>query len=245
MSDTEPIYYEITDFPSKCKLYGNVKIEGRPLKLLEVKRLSSMTEENADSIILDILKKCIRGIKIEDILSSDKLFLIFWLRANTYRESGYSQDFVCSNCKEEVSFDFKLSNLQVQYLKDSFSLANLTFKTKNEDEIVFHFPKIIDEKRLKSFKTAYLPIYKDLDDEIAGMAVSIDKINGKELELIEKYEYLINQNPENYCYILSKMEEWNFGIKSELLVECPKCGGTTLKGVTFREEFFLPKYKSN
>ena len=71
----------------------------------------------------------------------------------------------------------------------------------------------------------------------------IDSINDESKELIEKYNYLLDLEPSDYCYLISMIDEWNFGLKQYLEVKCDKCGGDALVGITFREDFFLPKYK--
>lgn len=238
------IYHEINGLPSKCKLYSeNTRIEGRPLKLIEVKRLSGINEENSDAIINDILRRTIKGINIDNLLVADKLYLIFWLRANTYRESGFSVDYVCSNCKQESSFDFKLENLQIQYLSDEFTLDKFKVTLKNNDTIKYHFLTVSDERKISKFKNTYSTIIKDLDDDLISLSVMIDSINDEPKELIEKYNYLLDLEPSDYCYLISMIDEWNFGLKKYLEVKCDKCGGDALVGITFREDFFLPKYK--
>lgn len=238
------IYSDITGLPSKCKLYPeNIQIQGRPLKLIEVKRLSSITEDNSDAIINDVLRRTIKGIDIDSLEIADKLYLIFWLRANTYRESGYSINYDCSQCKQKSSFDFKLSNLQVKYLSDDFTLDKLKIELKNGDLIKYHFLTVADERKISKFKSAYSNIIKDLDDDFINLAIMIDSINDEEKELIEKYNYLLDLKPQDYCYLTTLIEKWSFGIKSYLEVKCSNCGGDTLVGVTFREDFFLPEYK--
>jgi hypothetical protein len=74
-----PNYWAINGLPSNYLLYPKgTQILGRPLKVLEVKKLSSINEENADFIINDILKRTIKGINIDNLLVADKLFIILW-----------------------------------------------------------------------------------------------------------------------------------------------------------------------
>ena len=72
-------WWPVENIVSKYKLYPEgTKIWARPLKVPEVKKLSSLSEDNADFVITEILKKTIRGINIDDLLLVDKLFLIFF-----------------------------------------------------------------------------------------------------------------------------------------------------------------------
>jgi hypothetical protein len=240
------IYTEIDNIPSKYKMYPtNVKLSGRGLTLLEVKKLSHLNEENSDSLINETLKRCIKGYPIDKLLSADKMYLIFWLRANTYREAGYSVSFTCPKCSEESSYDFTLNNLQVKELSDSFSLDKLNVITKSGKTFKFHFTTVEDEKQINKFKIAYADIIKEIDDDFITNAVMIDEINGEKLDILEKYNYVINLTPEEYSFLISRMEEYNFGIKSFLNATCNKCGGVSPVGVTFQEDFFIPRYTSN
>ena len=69
-------YWPIENLPSKYKLYPpGTKLYARPLKVLEVKMLSSLTNENFHHIITEVLKKTVKGIEVENLLVADKLFI--------------------------------------------------------------------------------------------------------------------------------------------------------------------------
>ena len=60
-------YWPIDDLPSKFKLYPEgTKIFARPLKVLEVKMLSSLNNDNFHHVITEVLKKSVRGINIDE-----------------------------------------------------------------------------------------------------------------------------------------------------------------------------------
>lgn len=238
------VYTEISGLPSDGKLYSNnVNIKGRPLKMIELKKLSTMTGDNSDSVMYDVLRSSIKGIEIDQILSPDKLYLIFWLRANTYREAGYSVDYFCKLCNKQSSYDFNLTNLQVKYLDKEFSTDKLKFTLTNNDEISYHLMKISDEKLSNKFQKTYASILPNMNESDVNYAVQIDSINGEELELVEKYEYVVGLEPKLYSQLKGYMKRFEFGIKTELNVTCNKCGGISPVGVIFQEEFFIPDYK--
>ncbi len=96
-NDSKSNYLPIEDLPSKYRLYPEgTKILARPLKVDEVKLLASMDENNYNFVMNDILKRTVKGIDVNDILVDDKHFIIFWLRANTYKNSGYELEFFCN-----------------------------------------------------------------------------------------------------------------------------------------------------
>lgn len=240
---TSPNYWELKGLPSKYLLYpkGTV-ILGRPLKVLEVKKLASINEQNADFIINDILRRAIKGINIDDILTPDKLFLVLWLRSNTYRDSGYVVDYKCTNCQKESNYHFEIEQLETQYLSDDYD-PNKTLKLRSGDMIKLKFLTIGDETAISRFKEINSKAIGDIDDELLSLAKMIVSINGEEKSLIEKYHYITDMEPGDFSYISSYLEKYGMGIKPYMNVKCDNCGGNSQVGITFLHDFWFPQYK--
>ena len=102
-------YWEIENLPSKGYYYpAGTKILGRRLKVKEVKKLGFMTDYNMEDTIESVLSSAIKGIDINKIYDDDKLYIVLWLRANTYREPGYKVSFMCSECETKSEYEFNL-----------------------------------------------------------------------------------------------------------------------------------------
>jgi ribosomal protein S27E len=236
-------YWDIQGLPSKYKLYPEgTRIQGRPLKVLEVKKISSINESNADFIINDVLRRTIKGIEIENILVADKLFIIFWLRDNTYRDSGYVVDFKCPKCEKESNYHFELDNLEVKYLSDNYD-PNKILTLPSGNKMSLRFLTIADELYLDRFKEMNSQAVGEIDSELLSLARMITSINGEEKSLIEKYHYIIDMNPGDFSYIGSYIEKFGMGIQPYMNVKCNDCGGTAQLGISFRSDFFVPTYK--
>jgi hypothetical protein len=238
--------WRITGLPSKGRLYPDGSmILGRALKVLEVKKLATINDENADFVINDILKRTLRfdGMKFEDLYISDKLFIIMWLRANTYRESGYVVDFECDKCKKQSQYHFNLDKLEVQYLSDDYQ-PNKEICLPSGNKITFNYLTISDEMFIERFKEMNSSKLTDVDDELLGLAKMITSINGDNTKtLIQKYHWITNANPGDFAYIIQYTQKHGMAIQPYFNVECTKCGGSALVGVSFRAEFFIPEYK--
>ena len=239
----DPNYYLIEGLPSKGKFYPeDTKIYGRPLKVLEVKQLSSINESNADNIINSILKRTIRGIDVNEILVADKLFIIFWLRTNTYRDSGYAMKFDCSFCSKEASYEFTLDKLGIKEISDAFNIDKLKFKLKGCGvDLEFGFPRVKDEKIAEEFKNNYSTVIKDLDEDIVGICVLLKSIAGEYKNMLERYNFIVSMNPSDYAYLISYITKWSFGVKPFVSVTCEHCGGVANLGVSFQGEFWIPE----
>jgi len=238
-------YWEIKTLPTKYRLYpeGTV-ISARPLKVLEVKKLTSLNEYNADSIINDILRKCVRGIDINDIYIGDKLYILYWLRANSFRDNNYVVDFDCPHCAKQSNYHFDINCVNINPIDDTYS-ENDSIKLSNNDGLTIRFLRIKDEIGMVSFKERYTQLFSDsgdeIDDELLALSFMISSINGREFEPIAKYNYLLDMMPEDYSTLSTYIFDNSIGIKQYMTVKCSKCGGESQIGITFRPDFFLPK----
>ncbi len=236
-------YMEIVGLPSKGSLYPkNTKLVGRALKVIEVKKLSALTEENADYIINDIISRTIKGINVDDILVSDKLYLIFWLRANTYRDSGYTVGFHCDKCETDSSYHFELDNLEVNFLREDYN-PNNEITLQNGDRVLLKQLRVKDEKIVDRFKEMNSESIRDIDDELLTVSQMIQTVNGSEVGLLTKYNYILDLAPGDFSYISSYMDKFSMGVKPYVNAVCKKCGGTAPCAVSFRADFFFPKYQ--
>lgn len=237
-------YWKITGLPSKGKFYpAGTEILGRPMKVLEVKKISSINEENGDFVLNDIVRKTTKGLPVEEMYVADKLFIIFWLRSNSYRESGYVVPFVCPKCEKKSEYHFEVSTLEVQEISDNFSPDN-NYKMINGDTVKYDYLKVKDEIYIDRFKELNRAAIGDIDAELLAMAQMIKSINGKEQTLLQKYYWIVELAPGDYAYLRSLMEKSGMGIKPYVNVTCKDCGGNAPIGVSFRADFFIPEYKA-
>ena len=235
-------FWPIENIPSKFRLYPTgTKIFARPLKVLEVKMLSSLTNDNFHHVITEVLKKSVRGIDIDKLLVSDKLFIIFWLRANTYKNSGYTVDFECNICNTESTYEFEIDNLDIIDIKDEYNPNDVIKLPKCGDEVLTRQLTINDENNVKNFLTRNKRSLTEFDEEILTIANLIKTINGKEESLTTKYEYIVEMDPIDFGKVESYLSHFDMGISPIMNVDCKNCGGAADLAVSFRPEFFVPK----
>jgi hypothetical protein len=243
-------YWPIEDLPSKGFLYpSGVTFLGRPLNVLEVKKLSSMNEVNADFIVNETISKCIKvdGISVDDIVVSDKAFILYWLRANTYKNSGFLINYTCPHCEKDAEYKFSLEVLDTKYLDEKF--ANLEPITLPESKSVVKIKHLTirDESLIKNLIKSYQKssIIK-LDSDLAYTCAQIEYVEGIEFRsLKDRYDYLMNCHPSDYSYIESYINHISFGVRPFVEATCPHegCGLTSIQELFFRPEFFIPEHK--
>jgi len=237
-------FIEIEGLPTKGALYPEgTLIKGRSMNVKEVKALSNMNGNNANNIINEILKSTTRGIDVSDIYTVDKLYIVFWLRANTYPDSGFEVGFECGECNKDSTYQFELSNLKVQDFEEERHekyLKGLT--TPSGDKINFKLLQVSDEEENDKFVKTHETATNDFDEETVSLARMITHINGEKKGTIAKYTYLTEEiSPADYIHIQSFTENHGMGVQPSINVTCKKCGGDTDTVLPFRPDFFLPK----
>jgi len=247
-NDTQEVigsnYWPINNLPSKCRLYKEgTQITGRPLKVLEVKKLSSLNDSNADFVINDVIRKSIRGITVEELFVSDKMAIILWLRSNSFRDPSYIVPFKCDKCSAESSYHFDINeNIDIKYLSDSYN-PNDDVALRSGDKIKIKFLTVGDINKVERFKDVNKNAIGEFDNEMLTIAAMITELNGEHRTLMECYDFICNVTPEDFSYVVSYIDKFGMGIKPEMTVTCTKCGGQSLEAVTFQPSFFFPSYK--
>lgn len=235
------------DLITRGKLYPkNKNIFFRTMIVPEVKRLANilMSEENAEYIVNDTLKKCLKGIDIDDLFVEDKMYLLFYLRASTFKDSSYVVDFHCDKCGKESGYHFTIGNLRANFIADDYD-PNKKYVLQNGDELTLTYIKVRDQKEMENLKDSAIARKSDkLDDEFLAIAASIFTINGNKMPLVARYDYVVNKlTPEDYSDLQTILEKHAIGIEPMMDVVCQECGGAGSIPVTFHPRFFLPKRK--
>lgn len=240
-------FLEIKDLPSRFKLYPEgTRIFGRPMKLSEVKKLTFMNEDNYNDLMRYVLSSCIKGIDIDDIYIADKLYLIFWLRANTYKDANFITSYICEHCGKKTEYKFDVGNFEINYLDDDFELKAL--KLLNRDTVIeFDLPRIRDEENIRKFQDVLKNGVVKYDDDTITMAGMIKSIDGQSVSIRKACEFIssLENEPENYAYITSYVLSLDFGIVPVINATCHHvdCKKVNQIPISFRPDFFIPKYK--
>jgi len=236
--------WPIDGLPSRGIFYpeGTV-LMGRPLKVLEIKMLSSMTEETANYVINDILKRTVTGLPLDQMLVADKLYIVFWLRANTYKDSGYKVGFECSKCHQEAKFAFNLDDLTVKDVADDYNPEKILKLKESKTKLTFTYTTVKDENLVDAFKEKNKsnPMMV-IDEDVLSIASMVDTIDGEDVTLKTKYEFVTGITAQEYIQMESYLKETTIGIVPIINVECDVCGGTGPTGISFRADFFIPEY---
>ena len=237
-----PIPHDV--LPSSGNGYEG-QLEGRPLNATEIKSLSTMNQKNSEALVDSVLKVAIRGVSFESLKIADKMFLLMWLRQNTYKRTGYTMNYECPDCEAKFQSSFDVDMLEVIQL-DDYSEEKFHVEINGKDFKIKH-RTIADEIIVKEFlkKNASSPINWDV--EMLETASSIESIDDEPISLLAKYRIITDEDkftPDDFNDLLATINSVGIGIKPIIEVTCVKCGGKGQSLIPFRPDFFLPASKS-
>ena len=242
-----PVKNIVTQF----RLYPpGTRIETRGLTYTEVKKLSGLLKaDNPDHIINDIVGRATRGVHVSEMFNVDKIMLAFVLRANTFPDENFVVPYDCPLCKKKASYHFDLTNLNFEFLPDSYD-PNKEFILDSGAVVTLKLLRTKDKLEVDAFVNT--PTFKvatangNFDEEILNVAAMIDTIDGEYMSLEDKYIFM-NTPSKFSAYdgadISSYLNELNIGVQSTMKVVCTECGGSSETGLNFLPEFFIPSRK--
>lgn len=237
MTVQQGIMLDKSILPSRGAFYPQ-EIRVKKLSTIDIKNLSTLTEDNVNQVINNIISRCVIGIEANNILLADKLWFIFYLRSITYNDIPMELTHTCPKCKATTTYEFKFNSLDIKYLPDDFN-GSMTLPSGNVLEVVF--PTLGMEKQVQYLLNDNNYVQK-FDKELLDIACYIKKVNDKVLNLVEAYNFLANMDAMDFSYFANKLSDNNIGVQPLYDYSCP-CGTIAKKKITFSSEFFMPKIK--
>lgn len=236
--------------PSRGIIYDakvNPNIELRSMTARdEMKRLAPSA--TPFKVLSDIIQDCMLekpAMKVYDMALGDYEYLLHRLRVVTYGDA-YSMQLTCPHCGENVSIETHLDEMQITQLEASTwqSLHQIVLP-KNGDKITLNImtPRILQEIDVKAkdlkrrFKDAAI------DFEVyADLLMLIEYVNGQKLSQLQLQNYIDRLPALDLQKLRNAKDKLNscFGIKNEVEVRCPICGGDFTAYFRFGTEFFRP-----
>lgn len=239
--------WKIESIPSNFKGYTSKNIFGRPLTVKEIKQLASLSPSNADYVINQVIRSAIKGIEIEDIYLEDKLYIVYWLRAQTYRSPNFVlDDTKCDHCQAPMRVEFSIEDLSVQEAREDFK-GYLEVALEDGRVVRLDFMRIRDELMVEAFKKRNSNSLQEFDNELLNLASMVKSIDGIPCtSLLRNYDFVDGElTPMDFARIMTILGDYKFGHNGYIDYTCKKCGGQTPIGVSFRPDFFIPKYSDN
>ena len=236
-----------TVLPSKGFLYPNLiggEVEILPMKTGQEELLAGRPE--MIPILNSLILTCVPTIKAMgmsplDLLSGDRLFLLFMIRKVTYG-SSYGFKIKCPGCnlsfRKEIDIpdDLEINELEKE---PSFEVTLSDKKTKLGLRLLTGH----DEVEIERFRTqAYKKGVEQGDPSYTyTIARHIVTINSKESDLRVALDFARDMYGMDSVILQNKIKEVEPGISRDLEFECKQCGYEIETILPYSSEFFRPK----
>lgn len=239
----------LVELPSKGLYYEdgltqNGQIEIKPMSAREEKLVAGIKGNNVDDVIDVILSRClVSKISPDQLLVTDRFYLLFALRANSYGED-YRFDLTCPSCEGQAKYTVKIpGDLEVVNPLDNESEPFTTTLPDSKLEIQFRLLRGKDTKVIKNYveKEIKKGNYSDGDPGyIFRIAKHLISVNGKNLDLLTAMELVSRISAKDCSYLKNQFDKRTPGLKTDIVVNCKICGKEILTDLPMTAEFFRP-----
>ena len=253
MTEERQFNYTIAEdyeLPSKGLIYGqqvDPHIELRSMTARdEMKRLSPTTTQFKK--LADIIEGCLiekPKVKVYDMALGDYEFLLHKLRIVTYGPD-YKMSLRCPFCGEAFENVADLEQLRVlDFDQEKFeSLRTFVLPISGDTvSVKFQTPRSLDEIESKTKELKRKFREADIEFNLLVLLQSVlDEVNGTKLDPTKAEAYINKLAAKDMVKIVNNVDALNacVGISSELILECPHCGGEVHTYFRFGSEFFRP-----
>lgn len=214
------------DLPSKGKFYSN--FTGATVTALtyqEEERILNSKGKGSEVINM-LIDACVMGVKVSDLLTMDKLFLLMKIRELSYG-SEYQFPIACSNCNKEIITTLELDkHFVVKEIPDDLTDPRKIKLPKLGVTAEVIFPRSRDEAYLEDSKT----VLKNLFRFVTSLGEITDPI------LISKA--LKKMHIQDIKTIMKGVNKDEYGIDPRFMFDCPSCKTVTLMGIPLGVDFF-------
>lgn len=237
--------------PSKGLIYSkkiDPNIELRSMTARdEMKRLNPSATQF--KTLADIIDGCIvekPGISVYDMALGDYEYLLHKLRVVTYGDE-YKIVVGCPHCgKDAIEAIAHLDDLEVKDfdIEDIEELRTFQLPRSNHTiTIRFTTPRMLDEidSRAKEMRRKFKDAAIDFKT-LVSTQLSIEAVDGTPLDATKAETFISKLPAADLLKIQMNVERLNnsIGLRNEMHVTCPDCGGDILTFFRFGPEFFRP-----
>lgn len=202
----------LNELPTRGLFYNkDAVIKMRSMSVLDVKFLSTYRPELATEICNELLFKCsyLENIKLEDLYLPDRIYLIFWIRNNSFTNgSSYIFDIKeCPSCNQSYKAEIHLSDFNIKYLENKF-IDKIHLDDYNV-ELPITIPKFKDSLYKPKTYIEEMALWINLDIPYEQKCNFVENMSGLDSD------NLYNVIKHNFC-----------GFDENFQIHCPHCGGT-------------------
>jgi hypothetical protein len=221
------------------------KVEVFPITAREEKLVAGMQGGMEDLMDL-LLPRCMKTpIPAEDLLVTDKFYLLIALRANSYGEE-YIVHLTCPSCEVKGKYSLMLlSDLKVNKSKPTDAEPFYVTLPITKLKIGFRLTRGKDVKAVKNYIEGQ--VNKGISSEgdagyIFRLARQIVSVEGKSLDMLTALELVSRLIAKDCAALKNAYDKATPGIKTSFSKKCTSCGKKIESELPLTAEFFRPDY---
>lgn len=225
-SNMPPEIDVFVDLPSRGAFYSNYKgVKVLPLRFEDEYRILLSKDKNVNPVI-SIIEKCTEGIRIQDLLAADKLYLLLKIREISYG-SDYKFDVVCPDCGENSLTTLNIAqHLNINYFPADLKDPRVIKLPLLKVDVEVRFPRVSDDVYLASSEDASRNLHRFVvsingNNDPVFIAKAIQRMHIKDLKTITK-----------------EVHRRDLGVDTTFRFECPKCKFNSKLEVPLDANFF-------
>ena len=236
--------------PSKGLYYDQTVVKDGvvelvPLSAREEKLIAGMRGNAVDEVIDTVLKRCLlTKIDPDDLLLSDRFYLLLVLRANSYGDA-YNVSLECPYCGTSAKYVARIpKELTINYAdpNNNFVIELPTSKLL----VKYRYLTGKDQKEIKSYVETRKKqnVFEGDPAYIYTIAKHIVSVNNKTANMFTLVNLLEQLPAMDVAYFKDIYEESTPGVLTGITKTCVSCSREIETDLPITAEFFRPKYSA-
>ena len=236
------LYKEVTSDPDIIDK-GSIRI--RPMTVNEEKILTTPRMVKSGQALDGVFQNCIKSdINSEDLLSSDRVYLMLWLRSVSYGNE-YKFDLTCPNntCEKRFEYMVDLTNHPITEMEDPSISEPFKFHLPIMGyDVYFRLPRGKDE--IEMIKMQNEPKGLNASDEtivrrMSSVMMEIkDPESGESIPKNQIEEFVNSMVAGDASLFRDEMIKLDAGVEDIKGITCPHCGHEFDSPIPVTENFF-------
>jgi DNA-directed RNA polymerase subunit RPC12/RpoP len=181
----------------------------------------TLLEKN--QVVIDLLKRLVvcENYKFDDIYAFDYQFLLYQIRAVTYKLFPIKFYHECEECSHKISQELDISQLKVETLESD--QIHKTIELDNFGHVPFRYRKVKDTQSIFN----WLKKNNLNEDDWMMQFLTLDLLALDHWKSIEEtWPLVINGDitVQDTIKIEQIISDFSWGVKEEITFKCPNCG---------------------
>ena len=246
-------FLEIQGLPSKNYFYENT-LKGQPLITSDMLLIQTINDYNIDDRFAEIFKRRIRGVRPDEILYAEEIYIAFWLREASLRNEPWPHDaWQCQKCDLKIPSDQAFFNYKSIKFNSNIDKIHKYYADKGYVEFTLPDSKKTCKMYLKRrghvkqaknaindnfYKHELIP--ETYEEEAMELLSNIDM--GYD-SLIETYYEFQELSAVDFNEFIKNVNNYSFNVDTKIQLTCPSCQEVTpMMEYPFRVEIYFPSY---